>query len=298
MHFANFVSLKCDLSRLMTVFATVAPLFGLLSACIVDGQRASSQRERAPESVTAQKILTMERPPVVVAKDPVGVEVARKLVARLTPSELQARKGARFIDANALPWLSGSLQGRAFLNAPKNRVLVRGTPANMCPVALTESGPPSTPTEILARTALSRCLEQAPPGCGCQVVAIRNSLLTTRKDVTYATGIAARIRARSLGLDGLLVAEEKSNGAILLRDLSGNVGTVSFTGNDGVTLQLDGSDAVYTGITRNVGFRRGRLARRIYASNAAGERVSLLIGFDPDELAEIAGAWLAWPPDA
>lgn len=298
MQIANNTGRKPSLLWLTRELAIVLPLLGLLSACIENGPRASSQRDRPSEAINAQKILTMTRPPVVIAKDLAGVEVARTLISRLTPSALQDRKGARFVDANALPWLSGSAQGQAFLNAQPNRVLVRGAPAEMCPIAFTQSGPNSTPTQELARTALSRCIQQAPKGCGCRVVAVRNSLLTTREEITYATGIAARIRARSLGLDGLLVAEEKTDGTILLRDLSGTIGSVSISEDDKVTLKLNGSDTVYSGISRNVGFRRGRLARRIYASNTAGERVSLLIGFDPDELAQIAGAWLAWPPDA
>lgn len=295
---ANNVPVKFTFLRLTVRLAIVLPILGLVSACIAEGERSGSQRERPPESVNAQKILTMESPPVVVAKDSAGIEVARTLVSRLTPQALQDRKGARFVDANALPWLSGSVQGRAFLDAPANRVLVRGRPAKMCPVAFTQSAPGSTPTQNLARTALSRCLEQAPPGCGCRIIAIRNSLLVKREEITYATGIAARVRARSLGLDGLLVAEEQPDGTILLRDLSGTIGAITLGAGDTVSLRFNGSDTVYTGKTRNVGFRRGRLARRIYASNPAGERVSLLIGFDPGELAEIAGAWLAWPPDA
>lgn len=284
--------------RSIAKLAIILSIFGLVSACIAESGNPGSQRKRPPESVNAQKILTMERPPVVVAKDAAGVEVARTLVSRLTPSALLERKGARFVDANALPWLSGSAPGRAFLNAPANRVLVRGEPAEMCPIAFTQSGPNTTPTQELTRTALTTCLDQAPPGCGCRVVAIRSSLLTKREDVIYATGIAARIRARSLGLDGFLVAEGQSDGTILLRDLAGEVGTIEIATDKTAIVTLKGSDTVFTGVTRNVGFRRGRLARRIYATNPAGERVSLLIGFDPDELAKIAGAWLAWPPDA
>lgn len=239
----------------------------------------------------------MERPPIVFAKDAAGVEIARTLISRLTPDALRERQGARRVDANELPWLSGSEAGRDFLSRTGNRVLVRGRPQGFCPMALAESAP-SAPLSMLARSALTRCLEQAPDGCGCRVVAINDALLTTLDEVTYATGIAARLRARSLGLDDLLVAEETPDRRILLRDLSGVVGEVAFNGDDGASITLRGTDKTFRGTARKVGFRRGRLAQRIYATSEAGDRLSLLIGFGPEELAEYAGAWLAWPPDA
>ncbi len=106
---ANNASLRISLLRPLRVAALFLPLFGLAVACNGGSDRASSQRERAPDSVNAQKILIMDRPPIVTAKDPVGVETARTLVSRLSPTALQSRKGARFVDANELPWLSGSI---------------------------------------------------------------------------------------------------------------------------------------------------------------------------------------------
>ncbi len=298
MQFANNVLFRTKLLPKSRVAALILPLFALITSCSDDANRASSKRERISDSVNAQKILIVDRPPIVIAKDAVGVENARTLISRLTPSKLQSRKGAKFVDANALPWLSGSTPGKTFMTSPPNRILVRGNPAEMCPVAFTTTGSAGTPTGEVAHRALTKCLEKVPPGCGCQVVAMRNALLTKREEISYATGIAARIRSRALGLDDLLVAEEQPSGTILLRDLTSPIGTLTFEGKNSVSMTLKGSGAVFTGTVRDVGFRRGRLARRIYVKSPGGDRISLLIGFDPDELAQFAGAWLAWPPDA
>lgn len=278
----------------------VSLVFGVLtglSACSGPPPSAGSERSRNPELLDLQRLLVMERPPLIAATDPAGVEVARRLMARLDPAELRAREGARFADANALPWLSGSQAGREYLSAQPQRLLVRGRPAAQCPVAFALSDVPAKPIADLAAQGLTQCLNQAPEGCGCQVVAAGSVLLVPRTEINYATGIAARIRAAALDLDGFLVAEETPDGDVLLRDLSHAVARVTRDGLD-VTVTLAASGEVYKGRSRPVGYRRGRLAERIYATNDQGERLSLLIGFDPDELAQFAGAWLAWPQDA
>lgn len=281
------------LLKAMLFFGTVTGI----SACAGPPTSAGSERVRNPDTLDLQRMLVMEVPPLVAAEDPEGVQVARRLMSRLDPSELRGRQGARFADANALPFLSGSAAGRAFLAAKPQRVLVRGRPAEQCPVAFAETDAPTRPIADLAAAGLEKCLAEAPPGCGCQVVAAGAVLLVPRPEVSYATGIAARIRADGLGLDGFLVAEETPDGTVLLRDLSRLVGRITRVGDD-VTVTLTESETVYEGRSRPVGYRRGRLAERIYAKDDAGRRLSLLIGFDPDELAEYAGGWLAWPSDA
>lgn len=266
-----------------------------LGSCIGSPNSAGSQRQKIAESVETQQILVMPRPPEIAVQTQSEIATVQRRLQRLNPNALAARDGARLIDANALPWLAGSTEGREFLANPQGRVLVRGMPAASCPIALTETGPGGAAQ--LTTRALEACVAQSTPDCGCQVVALGSVLMVPREEVAYATGISARIRARSLGLDGFLVAEETINGETLLRDVSGVVGKIERDG-DAVTVTFDQAAEVFKGTARGVGFRRGRLAERVYAADSSGNRVSLLIGFEPDELAEFAGAWLAWPPDA
>ncbi len=86
----------------------------------------------------------------------------------------------------------------------------------------------------------------------------------------------------------------------LLRDPSGPVARLVHAEDDRVAVifergRLQGHR--FEGRRIAMGFRRGRLAERIYATDAEGHRLSLLVGFEPDELAGRAAAWLAWPPE-
>jgi len=160
------------------------------------------------------------------------------------------------------------------------------------------SGTPGTPRAEVAGQALRSCLAQLVPertGCGCRIVALDDLITVLREETAYATGTSARMRSASLGIDLLLVAEEDADGSTLLRDLRGPVARLVNGADDTVTLSFLATGDRFEGRRILVGFRRGRIAERIYVVDADGNRLSLLIGFEPDELAGGAGAWLAWP---
>jgi len=274
-----------------------AALLAALSACEA-GQGNVAERQYLPATTSGGAMLVMDRPPEISVTAADDVESAHMLMERLSTDELRGRTGATFHDARELPWISGSATGREFLALAEPRLLLRGDPPERCAVAFAEGGAPSQPIADLATEALERCLAMAGPDCGCRVVAANSVLMVPLEEISYATGAPARLRVPSLGLEKMLVAEAAGNGREILRDVSHRVGEIEYGEDDRVTIRLDGVEGVFTGEARRVGFRRGRLAQRVYARNAEGDRLVLLIGFGPNELSELAGAWLAWPSDA
>lgn len=240
----------------------------------------------------------MERPPEISVTTSQEIATVRILMERLSIEELQSRPGARLHDVEGLPWISGSTAGREFLAMTEPRVLLRGDPAGSCAIAAAEAGEPSQPIADLANAALEQCIAAVAPGCGCRIVAANSLLLVPLEEVSYATGAPARLRVPSLGLEKMLVAEAVDNEHEILRDISHRVGEIESGPDDTVTIRLEGVEGAFMGKARPVGFRRGRLARRVYAKNADGDQLVLLIGFGPGELSQMAGAWLAWPADA
>ena len=283
-------------SILFMVVITIGPLYG----CVDIGATSRSARQPLVETLHLQRMVVLSRPPIIAATRPEDLPVALRIAEETDPAELSRRASARWVGVDALPFLSSTEAGKRFLAAAAPRALARGMPRESCPVAAMAGGPPRAPRAEVAGRALRGCLARLAPeqaGCGCRIVALENLVTVPREDTAYATGTSARMRSASLGIDLLLVAEEESDGSTLLRDLHGPIARLVNGENDAVTLSFHATGRRFDGYRIPVGFRRGRIAERIYVVDADGNRLSLLIGFEPGELAGGAGAWLAWPPE-
>ncbi len=277
----------------------VVALTLLVSACARPPAPAgSSARTGMSETFHSRRLAVFELRPPLVARPGQNLEAVRRRLAHTRPEELAHRRLARPVRVDALPFLTETAEGRAYLAAPSPKALARGAPAASCPAVAAAAVPPAAGDEGAAVTALRTCLARLGPhaeGCGCRLIAIDDVVLVPQQALAYATGVAARLYAPELGLDALLVAEATPDGGVLLRDLRGPVARLERGPDSAVTLVLLDGGRRFEGRSIPVGFHRGRIAERIYATDTAGRRLRLLIGFDPRELATYAGAWLAWP---
>lgn len=265
-----------------------------LSACDDWGGSDGSARSRLDDARRDQPLTVVPRPPELVAEDP--AEIARTVgeAAAIDAALYRSRFGARRLRADSLAWLSGSPDGRAFLALAPPRAVARGEPAENCPaVGLAGEGEPSR--AAAARAALERCFADLPGGrgCGCRIVAIDNLLTVPLSEMAYATGVAARLSVPERGIDAVLVAEEEPDGTVLLRDLRGTVARLDRAGEGQVALVFVDGGARFEGRSERLGFRRGRLAERLFLESAEGARAVVLIGLSPAEIAAEADG-LAW----
>jgi hypothetical protein len=242
----------------------------------------------------------LPNPPIVAATGPGDLRIARTIAAHTDLARVSRRESVRWVGVDSLPFLNATEAGKRFLAAAAPRALARGMPKEACPVSAMASGAPSAARADIAVQALRNCLATLAPehsDCGCRIVALDDMVTVPRKDTAYATGTSARLRVASLGIDLLLVAEQTAPDGMLLRDLRGPVARLKHGEADAVTVEFLGSGRRFEGRRIAVGFRRGRIAERIYATDSDGNRLSLLVGFEPDELAARAAAWLAWPSE-
>lgn len=271
----------------------------LLLGCLAPAARHSAEgRDPSSELFHQQQLTIMPINPPVKLRPGANQALLRRQLLPLDPAQLSGRRMARKLRADTLPFLTETTVGRAFLQAAPPRALARGDPASSCPALAVGTGDGSPTRVDAAMEALERCLAQlegGSDGCGCMLLALDDVALAPQGAFAYAKGIPARLYGPALGLDLMLVAEEASDGGALLRDLRGPVGVIERHGGRSVSLLLSGYDHPFRGFSIPVGFRHGRIAERIYVADSEGHRVSLLIGFDPAELAERAAAWLAWP---
>jgi hypothetical protein len=235
----------------MLVMVVIA--FGPFYGCAENSMISRSARQPMVENLHQQRMLALSYPPIIAIMPPEDLSGALRAAENADSSVLSKRESARWVNVDALPFLTATDSGKRFLETTVPRALARGMPPENCPVSAFASGAPRTSRAEVARRALQSCLAKLGPeqaDCGCRIVA----------------------------LDDLV--------------------TIPVHGeNDSVTLSFLSNERHFDGFRIPVGFRRGRIAERIYLADADGNRLSLLIGFEPDELAGRAGAWLAWPPE-
>ncbi|HUF86245.1 MAG TPA: hypothetical protein VMM59_02585 [Thermohalobaculum sp.] len=246
------------------------------------------------------RMIVLERPPIIAVQGMEQMPLAIRAAESMDMAELIGRAGARWARVDALPFLTQTEAGRRFLAASPPRALARGMPPEFCPAVALAEGPAGAGRGSVVRRALESCLARlgaAREGCGCRVIALDDALTVPREEAAYAIGVSARLQVPDLGLDLMLVAEDGPGDApeVLLRDLRGPVARLVRGPGEAVVVELAGSGRRFEGFRIPVGFRRGRLAERVYATDAEGHRLRLLVGFEPAELSGHAAAWLAWP---
>jgi hypothetical protein len=280
------------------MLAAVAMPLLAVAACTDAGTGPQSERQPIGENHHLERMVVLEQPPVIAAQLPQDLPIAARAASRIDRASLAGRQSSRTVSTDALPFLTETAIGRDFLASAMPRAIARGMPAEFCPAAAIATAPTGSALKDVASRALESCIAQLPPGdtgCGCRIMALDDLLLVPREETAYATGTTARLRSKALGLDLVLVAEEEPGEPMLLRDLRGAVARITRGEKESVTLEMVESGHRFTGQSIPVGYRRGRIAERIYVADDVGNKITVLVGFAPSELADTAAAWLAWP---
>lgn len=225
--------------------------------------------------------------------------------------------GARRIDAANAPLLTDTVPGRSFLRASSSgRAIAIGAPATACPamgVALTAKS-----LDAAASTALKQCLNATNPphklrgrrrvACGCRLIALGSVLIAEQEAFTHARKVSALIIDPRSGARAPLVAAvapvgpdlDKSASAdaaqltvrlagaqeIDLSSATAPIGRLSLSAGGAAELRLKKGGPSYRGKWRVEGFRRGRRAGVVSLARGPKDRLFLLIGYEPGEVAK------------
>lgn len=258
----------------------------------------------SPEVVRADRLLVLDAPPVITARD---IETsARASDAALAYASGPVPRASRRIEPQAAAVLYNTDWGRAFLGAQAGRAIARGEPAERCPGLGVVAGTPETPTGAIVEIATTQCLRSlAAAGvtdCGCRVIAVNDTLLAPLTEFVHAPGIGARlIGLGSVSTAGPLVAREQRDLAadgsrrLLLGNASGPVATAALFPDGAAVLELEEGGIRLEGRRDLVGWRRGRLAERLLLRTPDGRRVIALIGFEPEDYVREGLTLARWP---
>lgn len=256
-----------------------------------------------PVDLGLQRLVLPAAPPRIEAQDAEGVDRAMRLVERYDRHKLEEQRRTRLIEAVQTPLLYEAPAGRRFLSAPGARALAIGDPPEMCPAIGLATSPAPAPRAETAAKALNQCLERlalshSSAECACRLVALDDTLLAEQTAFSYARGVAARFIGGQGALATTLVAEERpeEDGSgdvrIWFLDAVGPKAVARLTEAGKAELAvLEGDNGAltasryYRGRWESEGFRRGRLAEKLYLKDEDGDRLIALIGYSPAELA-------------
>lgn len=277
--------------RISSVVACVA-MFGTLSIAGCAPPNRDDDALSVLRASDRERMLAAPAPPRVVARDPNGAAEAARIAAGVSAERLLERRGRRFLEISAIPYLRASPEGAAFLAQSNPRALVRGEPPASCPAAA--ASPPGAPDRASAvAAAISACFgalqrRGAAQSCGCKAIAVDDILLDRPAAFSFAPTVSAVLISNG-GPAQRLVADQLAADAtgeqIVLRDPRGDVALVSLA-EDRASLAFlsdaggGGPAIVYDGAREPFGYRRGRLTERIRLTNDAGQRLTLLIGVE------------------
>ncbi len=247
----------------------------------------------APQPSERQSFLNPIRRLDVVAETPDEIEAAVHHAATLARSDAAYRPTR--LEAAQIGLLHGAPEGRAFAEILGPRALAQGEPANQCPALTAGRGADDSDA---ARTALRGCFAalKGREDCGCRLLVENDRLLASASHFSYALGVSATLIDPARRQEMTLIAEERP---VAGRPEAAMVWLLGFDGpKAALHLEADGEAALalleegpardpkWIGRHEAEGFRRGRIARRAFLRNAAGEERVVLVGYEAQELAE------------
>ncbi len=248
-----------------------------------------------------QRVLVRPRPPKIIADDFSTLTDALTYAARSATGDAERVRGARWTEAAQIGLLFGSPEGKAFLSGKQGRALVRGEPAQSCPMLNVALAPTD---EQATDGAMRACLNQTASltDCGCRLIARGDHLLAKRDDFAYAIGVGTTVIDPARGGAMTYASEERvvegRPGArhVWLLDVSGPVGLLQVEADGRAAMTINATGERFNGTHKADGFRRGRTARRAYLTAPDGRNVIVLVGFEDAEFKENRAQLTAWNP--
>lgn len=278
--------------------ALIAAL-ALLLGC--NGYYFPEHERLADGDIRLERLSQPENPPQLIARDESQIEDRLSLVGPNRLAELMADLDTRSIEGAQLPLFFKTSLGRAYLRAGPGRALARGEPAESCPTMLAELDAES-PRQA-ADMALRRCLAASGATCGCQLLAMGDTLLAPGETFEYPSSAPAHVYFLSKGrrteaavwlaedvisddvISNLAPDAAADNRMRLVDAFTRPVGELILT-RDGRAELTSTDGPVRRGRWRAEGFRRGRLALSVALGDDDAWRAVLLIGYDPAEIAQ------------